>query len=987
MLGLKGCTLLAGIALLPWSMIADNLASIDNDQQVCTSSQEGSVCHFTETYSKDTEEQTTPEGIPSCSLWLAGSTLGSDVLGIFSSTHRENQTLIGGLDVQIPIVNANQNEWSLWHDIASPGTGDTRWFRPGISSLAVCSDPLANIDPHCSDIDITDLGFINDSADFSDLTRNASVAANEIHDGQELFRPCDNFDEASGNAFGQSTKRPVEWLHKYGICVDNLEIKTSTIPDIGRGAFSRRKFKKGDIITTSPVVQFDRSQMEIVKNFRNERDGRIRFTEHVEGHQLLLNYCLGHENSTILLLPYGPSVNYINHYDKPNAYLVWSNSPYSDKDALYATTSEVLYRKQKRLLVDYVAMSDIDVGDEIFLNYGPEWQSAWDQFKFLSRCDFQPGDANLPDSPGDETCTPAQTQQGAFRHEIGVPDGFFPDQWVGPDPKPLGDFLRPKMEVGQIEQIRWSETEVPVTNAYLMRLNPRVREVLLEYCDKMGITEKFRDLTYRGNSLQPNQEGKLELQGLNWYIQRPPHYWKSNMHWISPLDALSHSDYLRALSAAGFDEVLRKIGHHFGLEGLACYHVTFIAVSHSQQGYIHYDMKRTGNRVFNVIIPLILANNTGPELDLQAGTTGDANFPVGRLKYEYDVATLIGDDAYHGTSAVDYRLSKEMRMAATVYIADIQKDNIDSIMADYTQNYPPPRRKDLLLGMAGIHWKRKDPYVSLPEPFTDDFESYPLAPNTIAPFIWKRSQKPVSDSIYKVGLPFNMQRDLVDYFSQIGVLERCVTLLDGQKESNGRDNSQSFIERFAGFRWKLQKTSEALWATPSDRKAFDATLSHLLLGGFDGVLESISRHIDVNGMDVHGIAVVAVSKTFTGKAMYRISAEPFTLVNVIIPLAVESPAVEVCGQNERAGRYVFDIDEALMLPDGHRAGVSMLDYHSVREHHVSLSILASGSNETVTTVDFGEALPTRDDHDTEMIFRWSSQNATTYKPHRQWLIF
>jgi hypothetical protein len=41
----------------------------------------------------------------------------------------------------------------------------------------------------------------------------------------------------------------------------------------------------------------------------------------------------------------------------------------------------------------------------------------------------------------------------------------------------------------------------------------------------------------------------------NWYIQRPESHWKSNMHWISPADEAGHEDYLRFLSAVGFDSV------------------------------------------------------------------------------------------------------------------------------------------------------------------------------------------------------------------------------------------------------------------------------------------------------------------------------------------------------------------------------------------------------------------------------------------------
>jgi hypothetical protein len=146
--------------------------------------------------------------------------------------------------------------------------------------------------------------------------------------------------------------------------------------------------------------------------------------------------------------------------------------------------------------------------------------------------------------------------------------------------------------------------------------------------------------------------------------------------------------------------------------------VTFIGVSECNEGYIHFDVSGTGARVFNVIIPLILANTTRPELDLRSDEV-EANGteqPVGRLRYQYNVASLMGDDAHHGTSAVDYRLQKEMRMAATVYIADIGEDNIESILKDYTQRYPPRGKPEILLAMAGLHWRRDDPSMRLPEP-------------------------------------------------------------------------------------------------------------------------------------------------------------------------------------------------------------------------------------------------------------------------------
>ena len=76
---------------------------------------------------------------------------------------------------------------------------------------------------------------------------------------------------------------------------------------------------------------------------------------------------------------------------------------------------------------------------------------------------------------------------------------------------------------------------------------------------------------------------------------------------------------------------------------------------------------------------------------------------------------MMGDEAYHATSAVDYRSNKEYRMAATIYIADVNEQNVDSIMSNYTQAYPP-QDQDMLLGWSARHWKKNDPSRKLPTP-------------------------------------------------------------------------------------------------------------------------------------------------------------------------------------------------------------------------------------------------------------------------------
>ena len=88
---------------------------------------------------------------------------------------------------------------------------------------------------------------------------------------------------------------------------------------------------------------------------------------------------------------------------------------------------------------------------------------------------------------------------------------------------------------------------------------------------------------------------------------------------------------------------------------------------------------------------------------------------MGSYKYVFNEASMIGDDAYHATSAVNYTATKEMRMAATIYVADINDENIGPIMKDYTQKYPPKGDFEFLLSLAGSHWRKNSDEYKLPQ--------------------------------------------------------------------------------------------------------------------------------------------------------------------------------------------------------------------------------------------------------------------------------
>jgi hypothetical protein len=1000
-----------------------------------------------------------------CRLWLAPSTLQTSTtdsssislspkLGLFTGIDRPLQTPLIDPDLEVLLEGANLNEWSLWHDITVPikqtataaafgWDGDesnsdynkenaTRLFRSGMATLAACSTMDAHVNFDFFYYPRSEAATVGDEDDHNSNRHQSSrivlhsdrqsvpMTRYAVSTGQELIQPCAGRTDHEPDGKNEKVSSPsssmdhpsLQWLESNGICVDRLYVQPSTQINAGLGAFARQKVRAGEVIATSPVVQFHQSQMEIAKQYLKEtgRQGdeskrSIYYTEHVQGYQRLINYCLGHVNSSVLLLPYAPGVNYINHDPRQaNAILDWSRSKYNTgRDVLSSMpTSEAIYHtgsSHNRLLVDYIALRDIQVGEEILLDYGRDWQAAWDQHVE----DHMNCDALLDDQqqqPQDEQHHKIRTD---FRHKIGIPTSMLPEKWLAADPKPMGDFILPNsttpMKIGQIEPVRWRDTgDIVTPNAFVMKLSPRVRQALVEYCDRLGITERFRDLTYRGNSLPVGQDENADFQGLRWYIQRPRDIYKSNMHWISPLERNAHDDYLRALSAAGFDQVLQQMGEYFGLDGLACYHVTFIAVSHCQRGYIHYDVTHTGNRVFNVLIPLILANNTGPELDIQAGTTGDEALPVGRLRYQYDVATLVGDDAYHGTSAVDYRLGKEMRMAATVYVADIRPDNIDSIVSDYTQKYPPPRRPDILMRMAGDHWKRGDPYARLPIPFQEDFETYPLPPYKMSPLTWKRTQKPVSAFSHRVGLPFHFQRDVVAFFTKLGIIEHCRSLFlqnAGESEmTRSRVNGTS--DKFGGFSWQLRNLtngshdSNILRITPGDAKAFDDVLNQLFVLEFQGVLESIGEHFKLDGLVIHGLSLVAVSHTGEAYAQPKLSGTAGKAFHIVIPLISvrkSRPEFEIWGHYDQPGQYRFEVDEGLVFGDDAQFETASIDYRSDGEYHLSLSMYVADINESNVRsilIDYGQNYPPIGEEGAKLLLRWAGRHWTASNVPRQW---
>ena len=193
----------------------------------------------------------------------------------------------------------------------------------------------------------------------------------------------------------QDLIRSAKWLEEHGICVDNLYADKSTIPDAGRGAFASRKIHVNETIAPVPLVPIISDKIMDMYHFYQEAD-KANDVIHVmydaskpRGKQLLLNYAYGHRESSMLFVPSSPMVNLVNHGTTPNARLLWSEHPHvtNDHEVGDVTIGDWDMSYDPQVIMLLVAIRDIEEGEEILIDYGSGWQSAWDlhvkQFGFL----------------------------------------------------------------------------------------------------------------------------------------------------------------------------------------------------------------------------------------------------------------------------------------------------------------------------------------------------------------------------------------------------------------------------------------------------------------------------------------------------------------------------------------------------------------------------------------------------------------------------
>jgi hypothetical protein len=176
--------------------------------------------------------------------------------------------------------------------------------------------------------------------------------------------------------------RSLEWLDTYGKCIDHIVPGPSTVEGAGRGAFAKRDLPKGTVVSGTPLILLPFRNITTMYELEEIREGRTipKVEAGPIGYQILLNYCFGHPQSTILLCPYGAGVNYINHNrTQANIKVQWSQHGIINHNSTWLdlTPDAMLWEYGTHLAIDYIAIQDIKKGDELFLDYGHAWEEAW----------------------------------------------------------------------------------------------------------------------------------------------------------------------------------------------------------------------------------------------------------------------------------------------------------------------------------------------------------------------------------------------------------------------------------------------------------------------------------------------------------------------------------------------------------------------------------------------------------------------------------
>jgi hypothetical protein len=403
-----------------------------------------------------------------CTLVMAPSTLSNDTdWGVFvRGPRRRGQALIksttsGGGDVVIHVHDVEQIEARLLAT-HNPQTADalalvslrrllddygqetalTGGFYEGNARVVAHAPGMGQLAQRRPPPRATLLPFVP-TVDEGGLTRSQSPGAGaitlyhnwtwivhrDLEAGQEVFVPDYNVpqqQQPGASPLLHTTIRSNEELRQTGYCLDHLApLARSKIPHAGRGVAATRPLPRGTVVVPVPVLPLWHGR-NVLQLWRQQRLTKSHADDKapIPHSQLLLNYCWGHAESSLLLVPYGPWISLVNHAPLPslaNVRLQWART------TTQATSLPSWKDLQQNLtdwtgLLELVAIRDIRPGEEIWIDYGDAWTRTWEAHV----ADWQPplgADAYAPAYVHDDAIQSLRTTQELQTHPY--PDNIF----------------------------------------------------------------------------------------------------------------------------------------------------------------------------------------------------------------------------------------------------------------------------------------------------------------------------------------------------------------------------------------------------------------------------------------------------------------------------------------------------------------------------------------------------------------------------------
>ena len=211
-----------------------------------------------------------------------------------------------------------------------------------------------------------------------------------------IYQPRKITDVEESLATGTLVDRSIEWIKDNGICLDLIRPGKSTIPGAGKGGFAQGFMKKGTIVSPGPLLNVKDKKFMKLHDLYDEDTNELEELDGQEviGEQLLVNYCYGHVESPLLFCPQTNMI-LLNHCSPrkpggeghcgkkgPNAKVKWGTlwDPDTPKwlDMSLEEVQNMTNIQRRGLSLEVVATRDIYPGEEVLIDYGENWEAAYE---------------------------------------------------------------------------------------------------------------------------------------------------------------------------------------------------------------------------------------------------------------------------------------------------------------------------------------------------------------------------------------------------------------------------------------------------------------------------------------------------------------------------------------------------------------------------------------------------------------------------------